>query len=281
MHRSELGEVFHTESPRNTPVQQDSITSAFNMQAFRLIGAVFLSYNSGPNRLKHAHMRRIRRSISSQRSAFSWMMPPSCKNWVVCLYLWPAATSDGAVGVRSRVCNSIVSVFFSDTVRPAVSKTVTMSVISLASASADFETIPASSANNIPYNALCTRANGTSFPLTTSSSRCTKFLMSSSSLKRTRTTCITAAKSTLNSNGDSKQPCRSPCVASNDSGCSQGLANILFSTLHIELFNFEPLDRGGGVPDTVPSLYACVITIKLNTGDGKEPSLPLEPSIVP
>ena len=40
--------MFRTESPRNTPVQQDSITSAFNMQAFRLIGAVFLSYNSGP-----------------------------------------------------------------------------------------------------------------------------------------------------------------------------------------------------------------------------------------
>ena len=77
VHRSERGGVFRTESPRNTPVQQDSITSAFNMQAFRLIGAVFLSYNSGPNRLNHVHMRLVRRSISSQRSAFScvWMCP--------------------------------------------------------------------------------------------------------------------------------------------------------------------------------------------------------------
>ena len=67
-----------TSAPRvhvTHPYNRVSITSAFNMRAFRLIGAVFLSYNSGPNRLKHAHMGRIRRSISSQRSAFSWMMP--------------------------------------------------------------------------------------------------------------------------------------------------------------------------------------------------------------
>ena len=72
---------------------------AFNMRTFRLIGAVFLSYNSGPNRLKHAHMRQIRCSNSSERSALSWIMPPRYRNWVVCLYLWPAAsiTSYGAV----------------------------------------------------------------------------------------------------------------------------------------------------------------------------------------
>ena len=81
VHCSELGEVFRTESPRSTPVLQGLNTSAFNTRAFRLIGAVFLSYNSGPNRLKYAHMRRIHRSISSQRSEFSWMMPPRYKNW--------------------------------------------------------------------------------------------------------------------------------------------------------------------------------------------------------
>ena len=45
-------------------------------------------------------------------------MPPRYKNWVVCLYLWPAAsmTSGGARVVWSGVCRTIVSVFFSDTV---------------------------------------------------------------------------------------------------------------------------------------------------------------------
>ena len=49
------------------PYSRVSITSAFRIRTFRLSGAVVLSYNSGPNRLKHAHMRRFRRSISNER----------------------------------------------------------------------------------------------------------------------------------------------------------------------------------------------------------------------
>ena len=94
--------------------------------------AVFLlSYSSGPNRLRSAHMRRMRRSISTERSASWWMMPPRYKNWVACLYLRPAAlifTSGEAGYAWSPVRTSIISVFFSDTVRPPVSKTVAMTV---------------------------------------------------------------------------------------------------------------------------------------------------------
>ena len=53
-------------------------------------------------------------------------------------------------GVRSNV----VSVFVSDTVRPAALKTITLTVIILARPSADLDTIPASSAYNIPHTAL-------------------------------------------------------------------------------------------------------------------------------
>ena len=48
-----------------------SITSAFNTRALRLRGAVFILCLSSPNRSKNAHTRRIRRSIFSQRLAFS------------------------------------------------------------------------------------------------------------------------------------------------------------------------------------------------------------------
>ena len=205
------------------PYSRVSITSAISMRTFRLSGAVILSYNSGPNRLKHAHMRRIRRSISNERSALSWMSPPWYRNWFVCLYLWPAAsmTSGGARDVWPGVRSNIFSVFLSDTVRPAASKTVTMTVIILASPSADRETFPASSAYNMPHTALRTQTIGASFPTATPSSRWTKSLtIYLSSLKRARTTYITAAKNMLNSSGDSTQPCRSPCVTSNHSECS-------------------------------------------------------------
>ena len=53
------------------------------------------------------------------------------------------------------------------------------------------------------------RGNGTGSPS-----------MSTSTLKRTKTTYIAAAKNKLNINGDSAQPCRSPCVTSNHSECT-------------------------------------------------------------
>ena len=99
VHLSKLGEVFRTESPRNNRVSNhlglqhaDFHTNRRRLPIVQLPSEPFEAY---------AHARRIRRSISSRRSAFSWMMPPRCKNWAVCLYLWPAAsiTSDGAVDV--------------------------------------------------------------------------------------------------------------------------------------------------------------------------------------
>ena len=48
----------------------------------------------------------------------------------------------------------MVAVFFSDTVRPAASKTVTMTVIILARPSADLDTFPTSSAYSMPQTAL-------------------------------------------------------------------------------------------------------------------------------
>ena len=83
------------------------------------------------------------------------MTPPRFENWFVYLYLWPAAsmTSGGTRDVWPGVRSKIVSVFLSDTVRPAASKTVTMTVIILASPSADLETIPVSSAYNTPHTA--------------------------------------------------------------------------------------------------------------------------------
>ena len=129
--------------------------------------------------------------------------------------------SGGARDVWPGIRSNIVSVFLSDTVRPAASKTVTMTVIILASPPADLETIPASSAYNMPHTFLRTQAIGTSFPTAIPSSRWTKspniYL---SPLKRTRTTCITTAKNMLNSIGESMKPCRSPTVTSNDSECS-------------------------------------------------------------
>ena len=52
----------------------------------------------------------------------------------------------------------------------------------------------------------------------------------------------------------------------------QGCPTKPFSTPHVELFNFDPPDRGG-VSDTVPSPKRNTkLYIKPNAGDGREPS---------
>ena len=63
--------------------------------------------------------------------------------------------SVGGYGIRK----SIVSVFISDTVRPAAWKKATMTDTLLASTSSDFETITASSAYNMPHTGLRMHAN--------------------------------------------------------------------------------------------------------------------------
>ena len=175
------------------PYSRVSVTSTFRIRTFKLCGAVVQSFDSGSKCLKHVHMRRIRRSISHDRGARSFMTPPRYKNWFVCLYLWIAAsmTSGGARDVCPGARSNIVPVFLFDTVRPAASKTVTMPFITLASPSADLQTIRASSKYNMPHTAVHTQTTGTSFPTTTRSARRTESRkISLSLLKRTRTTCI-------------------------------------------------------------------------------------------
>ena len=106
-----------------------------------------------------------------------------------------------------------VSVLFSDTVRPNVPNTSTIVVIILVNPSWDLDTTPASSAHSIPQTALRARSNGVPAPTPAFSTRYTRsFRMVSSSLKRSRTTRIAAAKKMLNSSGDSTHPCINSCV---------------------------------------------------------------------
>ena len=88
-------------------------------------------------------------------------------------YLWPAAsiTSGGAGRTAGRRC----LFFVLHTVRPAVSKTVTMAVI-FARFSVDLHTTPASPANSKPRTGLrtCASVSTSNPPSPKSSSRCTK-----------------------------------------------------------------------------------------------------------
>ena len=56
--RSQPSEMLSGEGPRH-PYSRVSLTSAFSIRTFRLSEAVVPSYNSGPNRLKHAHIRPV------------------------------------------------------------------------------------------------------------------------------------------------------------------------------------------------------------------------------
>ncbi|CAM9654423.1 unnamed protein product [Ascophyllum nodosum] len=114
-----------------------------------------------------------------------------------------------------------VSVFFSDTVLPNAPNTSTIMVIILVNPSWDLDTTLASSAYSIPQSALRVRSNGVPAPTPVSSSRYIRSLrMVSSSLKRTSTTSIAAAKKKLKSSGHSTHPCLNPCVTSNQSESS-------------------------------------------------------------
>ena len=124
---SKLGEVFHSKGPRHThPYSRVLNHLGLQHSDFQAKRGGRPIIQPGPKRLRHTRMSRIRRSISTERSAFSWMISPRCNNWAVYLYLWPAAsmTNGGARVVWSGVRRSIASAFFSDTVRPAASKTV-------------------------------------------------------------------------------------------------------------------------------------------------------------
>ena len=75
-----------------------SVTSALNMRTCRVNGAS--SYSSRWNRLYHAHASRIRRFTSGIMSALASTRPPLYRNCIVCIYLWPAAsTTSGEVRI--------------------------------------------------------------------------------------------------------------------------------------------------------------------------------------
>ena len=57
------------------------------------------------------------------------------------------------------------------------------------------------------------------------------------------------------------------------SNTSRG-GRFIFSIPHVELFYFDPPDRGGGGPETVPSPNRYAKLCKRNTGDGGEPLPP-------
>ena len=90
-------------------------------------------------------------------------------NWWTWWYFWPAAVISsagrGAAGVSPGCCAFSgarirrVSVFFYDTVKPNASNTSTITVIILANPAGGLDTIPASSAYNIPHTALRTRSS--------------------------------------------------------------------------------------------------------------------------
>ena len=120
----------------------------------------------------------------------------------------------------------MVSVFWSDTVRPAASKTVTMTVIIFSRSPHRLRgyscVIGVQHTPHRPLHACRWHLFSDQYILLEVFQ---SFTLSSSSLKRTRTTCI-AAVNTLNSNSDSTQPCRSPCATSNDSECSPSSARM-------------------------------------------------------
>ena len=146
--RSQLGEVFLAEGPRYAPVEQgfhllglyraqlQNERGSLHIVQFPLGSTVACPCESDPPLISGI--------ISTQAS----IRPPRYINCAVCLYLWPAASmARGEVqGARCGVRSSMVSVFFSDTRRPAALKTVTMTVIMLARPSATLDTFPASSA---------------------------------------------------------------------------------------------------------------------------------------
>ena len=92
-------EVLRAEGPHHTPVQQSLNHLGLQNTDFQS-GEVVLSYNFGPKRLKHAHMRRISRPISNERSALSWMTPP---RYLVCLSIPLAGCFDGERRSQGRL----------------------------------------------------------------------------------------------------------------------------------------------------------------------------------
>ena len=84
--------MLRAEGPRHTSVQQSLRYRGLQHTDFQTKWSGRPIIHSGPNRLKHAQMRRIHRSISNEKSAHSWMTPPRYRNWFVCRYLWPAAS---------------------------------------------------------------------------------------------------------------------------------------------------------------------------------------------
>ena len=116
------------EGLRCTPLQQSPVTSVLSIRTLGMNGAACTSYSSRLQRLQHAQAGWTGRPIYAIMSALALTRPSRYISKLRCLsiYLWPAAsvTSDEVRGTWSGVRSSMVSVFLSDTVSPAASKTV-------------------------------------------------------------------------------------------------------------------------------------------------------------
>ena len=149
----QLSEVLLAEGPRCTPVQQ----------SFHRLGYQHAHFDSKRRSLhivQHALEPSVARPCKSDPSFDLWYNVGACLGKMG-LYFCPAASMTSGE-VRSAwfgVRNSMVPVFFSNTVRLDASNTVTTTGIILARPPAEIATVPAWSAYSTPQTALCTRVS--------------------------------------------------------------------------------------------------------------------------
>ena len=147
--------MFGAEGPRHTPgtAEPHSPNADVRVRAFRISWMVVRSYISGPNRLRHAHMRRTRLSISSEKSAFLLILTPRYEMGRRLLFL--ACCYDAERWCEGCVVRCLwehcLQVLFSDTVMRDASKTVIRIVTIFPSLSSDLEAIHASTAYNMRH----------------------------------------------------------------------------------------------------------------------------------
>ena len=135
---------LHVTQPYSTVLS----TSAISIRILSSRGALGLSYSLRVHFRKLHHALRTRRSTSMDRSAFWLTFPPRYTNSFVWLYTLPAAYTLN-VAVDSEipfVRKHMISVSASDTMRPNVAHTTTITPIIFLNCSGDCETTPASSA---------------------------------------------------------------------------------------------------------------------------------------
>ena len=149
-----------------------SIAPAFSSPTLCLHGAFGQSMTSRENVLMHTPANLLQLLISFVSLAPSVMSPPEYRNFVVCAYVWPAASrTSGGGGVVGGfpICGDFIGTGISS---PKAPNTRTVAAITLTRQSGDFETPPASSVVSVLRTALAIRPRGVSvFPCPSPSPR--------------------------------------------------------------------------------------------------------------